>query len=282
MNNKFKISLDSDNILDYVESGYKIISSLQNNISSITDTFLKSDVGVYQSLLSQSFILKHIFEDGAADLKDVGIYGVELLVSTSFRNEPVIVINSLLVDTSFFSCNQHIYNFPELNIYDIKIISNLKKSELHISNNVIDTISLKNTRINVLDIKNLNQYKMYKLANVHKVECIQLNFTIQKDKSNLDFIELLTNLLVDKDNFRDYSGELNVSVYFDEYSDELFLMFKEEIRDSLKYYKSGSDIYNVIDKDISILTKYTINVPCWRFNHYKISKVDFIKSKLGL
>lgn len=282
MNNKYKISLDSDNVLDYMKLGYKIISSLQNIIFNITEEFLKTDMGVYQSLLSQSFIIKHVFEDEALELKNVGIYGIEILVSTSFGNKPKIEISSLLVDTLFFSCAQHIYNFPELHLYNIKIISNIKKDYLHISNNVIETVSLKNVNINVLDIKNLNQYKMYRLANIHKVKTIQLNFTLQKDNSNSDFIELLTNLLVDIDNFRDYSGELNVSVYFDEYSDESFLMFKEELRDSLKYYKSGSTIYNAIDKEMSEIIKYTIAVPCWRFNHYKISKADFIKSKIGL
>lgn len=282
MNKKFKISLDSDNVLDYMKLGYKIIFSLQEIAYNITEEFLKTDIGVYQSLLSQNFIIKHVFKDEASTLKDVGIYGIEILVSTSFGNKPTIEIDSLLVDTLFFSCKQHVYSFSELYLHNVKIISNIKKDYLHISNNVVETISLKNINIDVLEIKNFTQYKMYKFANVRKVKYIQLDLTIQKDYSNLDSINLLTNLLVDTDNFRDYSGELNVSVYFEEYSEELFLMFKEELRDSLKYYKYGNKIYDSIEKDISEVMKNIIAVPCWKFNHYKISKVDFIKSKVGL
>lgn len=276
MNDKF-----IDNFMQYMELGYSINSSLEQNISSITDTFLKSDIGVYQSLLSQSFIIKHIFKDEATDLKDVGIYGVELLVSTSFRDEPVITINSILVDTSFFSCQQHIYNFPELSIYDVKIISAIKKNYLHISDNVIETISLKNISIDVLDIKNLNQYNMYKLAHIKKVKVIQLSVFVPKDNFT-EFIELLTNLLIDVDNFRGYSGELNVSVYFEAYSDECFLMFKEELRDSLKYYKYGNKIYNSIDKDISYDLEHNIKLHCWKFNHYKMSKLETIMNNFGV
>lgn len=276
----------SDSILNnanlihtHLSDVYKFLAELDSESKKAIISFLSSEIGVMQSLLSQEFILN--FDVTSSYLKGLGLINASLLVTTNFSESTTYVIKEIGVDTLFLSSNIGFKTSTKfLKQVNIKIISNNYNGIINIPPTIVESIQLSKVYINELLLENstisiFNDRLKYKFKNVKTVN-LQCNLGKDSDE-NQSYIDFLIDLMLNKDRLRAINSILHGNFYFEDYVQ--CMHFIDRLNIILKKNKILDDLYmlpSVSDNDIRKAKYYVIFKHILTINKvikYKIRRV---------